>query len=296
MAEDLNQRGAMEMAVPFYRQVIALLMGPENVSLPAAVVQAEDQPSVIAEAVVRETGLSGELEATQASTSDEATAELNRQLEAIVAQLQPNTSAEAAAALAELSERWGQPNDALFAAQAKAALLQGELEVALEHFEQALKLNPHSVHHRLNAASAHLASGCHQVCLTLLEPLVGQQAVMNELGVLGSFRNNWILAQLADQNIEAASEALAQWLGDQPGSVNLQAWIQQAELLRADQQLEEAQQLLKTLADGVDAEQRRSVLPRLAELLDERGEHREAALLYRELLRPELETSNPIPA
>ncbi|MBV2350363.1 hypothetical protein KUL97_01430 [Synechococcus sp. HK05] len=296
MAEDLNQRGAMEMAVPFYRQVISLLMGAETGIQPAAVVQAERQSTVISQTVVRDGPLSDALMEPEQTEEDAARMELNRQLAAIIGQLQPHTSAEAEAALAELSERWAQPNDALLAAQAKAALLQGKIEIALEHFEQALELNPHSVQHRLNAASAHLASGRHQMCLALLEPLAAQEAVLRELGILSSFRNNWILAQLADGNVEAANEALAQWLRDEPASVNLATWIEQAKQLIADQHLRQAKQLLSTLAEGANAEQRRMVLPPLAELLDELGEHRDAALLYRELLRQELETTHSMHA
>lgn len=296
MAEDLNQRGAMEMAVPFYRQVISLLMGGEDGIQPAAVVQAERTSTVVSPRVVREAAVSDALIEPEPTGEEAAITEFKRQLDAIVEQLQPHNSAEAAEALAELSERWTQPNDALLAAQAKAALLQGKIDVALKHFEQALELNPHSVHHRLNAASAHLASGRHRMCLALLEPLVAQQAALHELGILSSFRNNWILAQLADGNVEAANEALAQWLRDEPASVNLATWIEQAKQLRADQHLRQAQQLLSTLAEGANAEQRRMVLPPLAELLDELGEHRDAALLYRELLRPELATSHSIHA
>jgi len=163
MAEELNGRGSMELAVPFYRQTIALLLaereqllarqGQEPVALPSS----EDVDGVMAAAASVDSALTE--------------AELLRQLTALEEELSPQNQQEVAAALEVLQEQWGQPHPQLLALIAKLHLVAGNLEQARGSFEQALSLDGDCVRLRLNTGAVRLAVGDSSAALQLLRPL-----------------------------------------------------------------------------------------------------------------------------
>ena len=280
MAEELNGRGSMELAVPFYRQTIALLLaereqlraltGQEPVALQAS----EDVDGVMAAAASVDSALTE--------------AELLRQLTALEEELSPQNQQEVAAALEVLQEQWGQPHPQLLALMAKLHLVAGNLGQARACFEQALSLDQGCVRLRLNTGAARLAVGEPSAALQLLRPLANELEALEALGACVSFWNNLTRAELAADQAHRAAEALGQWLAQAPHTLELESWLEQAQLLQQEGRCETAQALLRALADGGTAEQRRLVLPELAELLEAVGAFRDAALLYRELLRPGL--------
>jgi len=280
MAEELNGRGSMELAVPFYRQTIALLLaereqlralkGQETVGLRAS----EDVDGVMAAAASLDRSLTEP--------------ELLRQLTALEQELSPQNQQEVAAALEMLQEQWGQPHPQLLALMAKLQLLAGQLDEAREGFEQALNLDQNCVRLRLNTGAVRLAVGDPSAALQLLRPLANELEALEAMGACGSFWNNLTRAELAADQDHRAAEALRLWLAQAPHTFELETWLEQAQLLQEEGQCEAAQVLLQALADGGTAEQRRLVLPVLAELLEAAGAFRDAALLYRELLRPGL--------
>lgn len=275
MAEELNGRGAMELAVPFYRQTIALLLAErDQLKALAAQPASADVDGVLAAAASVDSALSE--------------AELLRQLSALEEELSEHNLQELDAALEVLEEQWGQPHPRLLALQAKRYLVAGALQDARSCFEQALELDPECVRLRLNTGAARLAAGDAEAALDLLRPLVEQRDALDAWGAAGSFWNNLVRAELAADQVEQAAAALQQWLSQTPHTLELEAWLEQARLLHQEGNRQAARALLQALADGGTAEQRRAVLPELAEQLEAAGAFRDAALLYRELLRPEL--------
>ena len=280
MAEELNVRGSMELAVPFYRQTIALLLAERE--------QLRTLTGQATEALQASADVDGVMAAAASLDSALPEAELLRQLAALEEELSEHNRQEVTAALELLQEQWGQPHPRLLALQAKLRLLDGELAAARIGFEQALALDGSCLRLRLNTGAARLADGDAQAALELLRPLVTELEGLEALGAAGSFWNNLTRAELAADQRERSAAALQQWLQLAPHTLEIEAWLEQAQALDQSGRSEVALALLQVLADGSSREQRRMVLPVLAELLEAAGAFREAALLYRELLRPEL--------
>lgn len=281
MAEELNGRGSMELAVPFYRQTIALLLaereqllarqGQEPVALPSS----EDVDGVMAAAASVDSALTE--------------AELLRQLTALEEELSPQNQQEVAAALEVLQEQWGQPHPQLLALIAKIHLVAGNLEQARRSFEQALSLDGDCVRLRLNTGAVRLAVGDSSAALQLLRPLAKELEALDAWGACSSFWNNLTRAELAADQPERAAASLQQWLAQAPHTLHLEPWLEQAQVLQQAGQPQAALLLLRAIAEHGTAEQRQAVLPELAGVLEGAGAFREAALLYRELLRPSLD-------
>ena len=281
MAEELNGRGSMELAVPFYRQTIALLLA-EREQL-RALAPAEAPMALQASADV-----DGVMAAAASLNAVLPEAELVRQLTALEEELSEHNYQEVAAALGLLQEQWGQPHPQSLALNAKLQLIDGNLAAARASFEQALALDGSCVRLRLNTGAARLADGDAQAALELLRPLAEDLEALDAWGATGSFWNNLTRAELAADQSDSAAAALQQWLHHAPHTLELEAWLEQAHALERAGCSGVALVLLQVLADGSSPEQRRLVLPQLAELLEAAGDFREAALLYRELLRPGL--------
>ena len=281
MAEELNGRGAMELAVPFYRQTIALLLA-EREQLRAL---AGEQPPA---ALQSSADVDGVMAAAASVDSGWPEAELLRQLSALEEELSEHNLQEVAAALEVLEEQWGQPHAQPLALRAKLHLLAGAVQDARACFEQALELDQTCVRLRLNTGAARLADGDAEAALELLRPMVEELEVLEARDAVGSFWNNLVRAELAADQADQAAVALQQWLVHAPHTLDLEAWIEQARALDQAGKSQAALLLLQALAERGSAEQRRAVLPQLAEQLEAAGAFREAALLYRELLRPGL--------
>lgn len=280
MAEELNGRGSMELAVPFYRQTVALLLA-EREQLRAMAGQA-------AAALPASADVDGVMAAAASVDQAFSEAELLRQIAALEEELSIHNREEIAAALEALGQQWRRSHPQLLALEAKLQLLSGELEQALACFEQALSLDSSCVRLQLNTAAARLAAGDAGGALALLRPLAAELEALEALGACGSYWNNLTRAELAADQDERAVAALQQWLTHAPHTLVLGPWIEQAQALRQGGQPELALAILQALAEGGSVEQRCEVLPELAEQLEAAGAFREAALVYRELLRPEL--------
>jgi tetratricopeptide (TPR) repeat protein len=285
MAEELNGRGSMELAVPFYRQTIALLLAErEQLRALAGDASVALQPSADVDGVM---AAAASLEA--ALPADLLETDLLRQLMALEEELSEHNQLEVAAALKSLQEQWGQPHPQLLALQAKLQLLAGELLKARAFFEQALELDASCARLRLNTGAARLAMGDVEAALDLLRPLSAEMDALEACGGAASYWNNLARAELAADNVGRATAPLRQWLTHVPPATDcLEPWLEEAQALRQSGRAETAMRLLQVLADAGTPDQRRVVLPELAELLEASGSFREAALLYRELLRPGL--------
>jgi tetratricopeptide (TPR) repeat protein len=283
MAEELNGRGSMELAVPFYRQTIALLLA-EREQLRALIGQkhvplesSADVEGVMAAAFQVETG-------QEALTLEE----MLRQLTSLEEELTLESHQEVLAALHALQQQWGAPHAQLLGLEAKIKLILEDFESAKDLFEQALSLDPACVRLRFNTGSARFVCGDSELALKLLRPLLKEQKALAHIDALSSFWNNLIQAELTVGELQRAISGLCCWLDQCGSAVDPQPWREIAQQLLASDDHDSAQLLLHTFAEHGSHDQRRAVLPDLAELLERNGEFRQAALLYRELLRPGL--------
>jgi tetratricopeptide (TPR) repeat protein len=286
MAEELNGRGSMELAVPFYRQTIALLLAEREQlralsgDASAAFQASPDVDGVMAAALQVEGGSVGLVEA-----------ELLRQLGALDEELTMESCQEVAAALAVLQEQWGQPHGQLLGLQAKLNVLLGEVAAARDLFEEALALESGCERLMVNTGAARLLCGDASGAAALLRAIAQSPEQVQRLQARGSASSLW--SNLAQAECElgenaAALEALAQRFSLGPIGDDWARWLDVAEQWLRLGDRPHARLLIDLLIREATPDQRRAVLPLLAELLELEGEFREAALIYRELLRPSL--------
>ena len=139
MAESLNVRGAMEMAVPFYRQAIALLLA-ERENLQAQLGGAASTP-VGGDLPFDE--LHGLLKSAEAlgseSTQAAAGPSVEDQIQELASELNQASALQVMTGLKAIADRSGQPMPASgLALLAKAQMLLGKKEDGLRSFEAAL--------------------------------------------------------------------------------------------------------------------------------------------------------------
>jgi tetratricopeptide (TPR) repeat protein len=283
MAEELNGLGSMELAVPFYRQTIALLLSERD--------QLRQQAGVGSCPGVKQGGDSvsaavhGVLDA--AAAAGLPAVELERQLAALEDSLTPHNLPEAAAALGDLEERWGQPHPGLAALAARLALLDGDLAEALAHYERALQLAPGDGRLQINAGAARLAMDDPGGAAALLRPLAAEADGLADLDQRRALWRNLALVEHELGDATAAVEALLQLLVLAPEALDPEPWLEACRGWIAAEQAEAALQLLEALRPLVEPPE--AVLTLLAEALEALGRYREAALVYRDLLRPTLQ-------
>mgnify|MGYP006277809651 CR=1 FL=1 len=285
MAEELNGRGAMELAVPFYRQAIALLLSEREQLRQRAGIGTGSGGNQELEAV--SAAVHGVLDA--AAAAGLPAVELERQLAALEDSLTPHNLAEAAAALADLEERWGQSHPGLCALAARLALLNGDLARALEHYEQALQLAPGDGRLRINAGAARLATDDAAGAAELLRPLVAEAEGLADADQRRALWTNLARAEQELGNPSAAVEALLQLLAVAPEAFEPEPWLAASRGWIASGDAQPALQLLEALRPLLQPPE--ALLPLLAEALEAVGRYREAALVYRDLLRPALQSS-----
>jgi len=285
MAEELNGRGAMELAVPFYRQAIALLLAERD--------QKQSQPLSGTELLQSSGDVEGVIAAAQQVRSSQAIItepDLYNQLAALEEELTLDSVNEVSAALEHLHMHWVKPNAQLSALTAKTHLLKGELVEAKTCFEHAHTLAPSCLRIAMNTAAARLACGQATSALDLLRSLLNRIDELSDLGHVSTFFGNLARAELEVGTRERALDALKEQLAcDSEESVDLEFWLDQADSWVANGFKAEARALLEAIKEFSGGEfQRQRLLTLLAELLEADGSYRDAALVYRELLKPEL--------
>ena len=267
IAEAMNGRGAMEMAVPFYRQAIALLMAERAGVGPELEQQLEPEA---------EPGMDAHSFAAR--------------LKELEQDLSPVNTAEVLAALEDLESQWqGDPQPELLGLRAKTLILSNQMGHALAVFEQALALAPHQAALQINVGAARLATGdangawqllsqLHQRGIDELEPRL-QEALLRNLikaSELCTERRSSVNLWLELLQRSPDSQPLELWL----------EWAQQAQAAAVNHDPVELETFLRALWQQFPAERQAPQL--LAELLEQQGEYQQAALIYRDLLRPQL--------
>ena len=308
MAESMNQRGAMELAVPFYRQAVALLLA-ERESLQQQLEGGVVPPSLSASADLE--ALHGLLEAaevltdkpvaSEAATQSEPPAEPEpsaasvdqEQLEAQIAELADELSSKTAlqvmAGLKALDDQTKGPLPASgLALLGKTQMLLGKPADSLKSFQAALAKDQQSLDLQINVGAAHLANGDVENALKLL------RGVWNTgLDHLEQVSSSALFRNLSSAEAKAGRPLVAlqlhrNWLAQTPDAVPVDRALKFAtqglKLGQNDEVIQkEALQLLRDLKSAHPTESQ--VTQALADGLEAAGDYREAALLYRELLK-----------
>lgn len=277
IAEDLNSRGCLDLAVPFYRQAIALLMAERECM---AGVAPEGAPLVIDAAAAAPVGLS-----TQQATI-EIPPELEQHLRALEEELSPANAITIRELLMELRGQSNHASAALMGLLAKTHLLSGDLQAALDCYQQALQQAPHDPALIVNTGAAWLACGDRPAALALLRPLAAKRHTIDSPRVLGALLGNLALAELEVGRVAAVAQLRAELAGLAPDGLPLPEWLDDARRWVEAGHRQDAKTLLVALR--AVHPRSRPVLELLAQTLEDCGEFREAALVYRDLLRPSL--------
>ena len=280
MAEEMNSRGAMELAVPFYRQALTLLMAErkqKQQQLPA-----DQLHGLLAAAEHWEQQPLHELDIEQ------SIAELTEDLNAASAQ-------QVLAALKELENQKGLLPSNGYALRGNACILLGNSEAAVEAFQSGCRAEPTRLDLHINHGGALLAAGETTAALSVLRGVY-----KNQIDLLASNEKNALLRNLAAAEAKEGDLATAlslriEWLNENPNGQPIERWLQWVQQGLAEQQPvathDQALQLLKRLHELHPAE--RLVTEALAEALENSGLYQEASLLYRTLLRPQITKAKP---
>ena len=300
MAETMNTRGAMEMAVPFYRQAIALLLA-ERETLQQKLGGGDAQP--VAEALPLDE-LQGLLEAAEAlgkpavddpMAADAPAAEpeeppLEDQIAELASELGADNARQVMAGLKALAERAGGSLPASgLALLGKTQMLLGQSADGLQSFEAALAAAPGEIDLQINAGAARLSTGDVEGALVLLRG-VWQQGMDG----LAPAHQQALLRNLSAAEAQAGHGAAAlqlrlKWFQRDAQAVPLQRWLDWVQQgLKGTEKgsplRDAALALLQGLQQAFPTD--RNLLQLLADSLEDQGDYRDAALLYRQLLRP----------
>lgn len=289
MAEEMNSRGAMELAVPFYRQALALLIAERNqlrTQLPQASAQGPQALPL--------DQLHGLLEAAQhwEQQLEEPAAPALNDLEPTITELAEDLTAASAeqvlATLTELEQQQGPLPASGLGLRGKASMLAGNSEAAVAAFKAACQADPGRVDLQVNQGAALLASGNTDAALAMLRQVYQQHYDHLEGQEKVALLRNLATAEARGGELAVALHLRRQWLQLDPDDQPSERWLQWARQGLASTQPEAAQQAAMQLLHRLH-EQRpgdRSVMELLAEALETAGRFREASLLYRSLLRP----------
>ena len=291
MAESMNTRGAMELAVPFYRQAVALLLAErEALQQQLGVAAAPAAPGSLP---LDE--LHGLLEAAEALGQGQPAKPEGADLEARIAELSSELTAESAlqviAGLKALAEGHGQQLPvAGLALLGKAQMLLGKTADGLQSFEAGLALAPEQADLQINTGAARLANGDVHGALTLLRGMWKKGLEALDPATQLALLRNLAAAEAKAGNVAAALQLRRRWLELDAQAVPLNRWLGWAQAgLNGTEKGAPARAAALELLQALQqrAPEERSVLQALADALEDQGDYREAALLYRQLLRPQ---------
>lgn len=284
LAESMNARGAIELAVPFYRQALAMLLEERDQLRQLLPEQQQQQQRLLdsreeqIEGLITEAAL---LRVGSGSGLDERIAELAEELT-------PQSAQQVLAGLRELvpePELLPAPGRSL---EGKALMLCGRVAEAIASFEAAYAAAGQAPEHGINLAAALLAAGQASQAAALLQPLHQQGLAVLEPDQRAALLRNFATAASQLEQTLLALQLRRQWLQLEPEAVPSDRWLGWCRVGLAqppgDHARQEALAFLQDLRRLHPAD--RAIAEVLAETLEAEGDYRQAALLYRELLRP----------
>ena len=281
IAEALNERAELSLAVPFYRQAVTLLLAQRQRDLQEAAALHKGDADLL-----QELDPGGAPACVEPGAAVGLPRDLEAHLRALGDDLTIANAVTVRQVLHDLLAGLPQPDPQLLALLAKTHVLEGELALALPFFQAALELDPEDVRLAVNCGGALLACGDHAEALRLLRPLARQAGTIDDPAVLRVVLVNLTAAELEAGNVRDAARWRAELVGLSPDDVPVDDWVEDARSWLEAGWREEAKGLLIAL---------RALYPRhvpllqlLAETFEGCGEFRDAALVYRDLLRPSL--------
>lgn len=293
LAESMNARGAIELAVPFYRQALAMVMQerdqlrqlvPEHHQQRLQGSREEQIEGLISEAALL--GAAGEPSAP--TTQELAQAELDGRIAELAEELTQTSAEQVLAGLRELVEKPESLPPSGRSLEGKALMLRGRVGEAITSFEAAHAAGGQAPEHGINLAAALLAAGQAAQAVTLLQPLHQQGLAVLDPHQQGALLRNFATAASQLKQPLLALQLRRQWLQLEPEAVTGERWLAWCrvglEQPPGDRCRQEALALLQDLRRLHPAN--RAIAEALAETLEAEGDYRQAALLYRELLRP----------
>ena len=292
MAEEMNTRGAMELAVPFYRQAVALLLA-EREALQQQLGGGQAQP--VADALPIDE-LHGLLEAAEALGQQQAAApaqapNVEVQIAELASELGKENALQVMAGLKALADAAGGhlPPSGL-ALLGKAQMLLGKPADGLQSFEAALAAAPADPELQINTGAARLATGDAQGALALLRGVWQQGFDALQPSSQQALLRNLSAAEAKAGYRAGALQLRLKWFQRNPEAVPLQRWLSWAKQgLEGTEKASPVRQAALALLTALQqaAPQDRNLVQALADALEDQGDYREAALLYRQLLRPQ---------
>ena len=302
LAETMNARGAIELAVPFYRQALAMLIQerdqlrqllPEHQHTQLETTRDDELKGLLIEAAAL-TDSAQPLSVASASPSSSSPSEpeldLAAKIEELADDLTPQSAQQVLAGLEALQQMAGVTSLPAVghSLRGKAFLLLGQREAALDAFQLAHQLEPDEPSHSLNLAAACLTQGATAKALHVLRPLY--QGGLDQLApdLRDALLRNLATAEsLAGRELEAL-QLRRHWLQLNPAALPMERWLQWARTgvgsVEDGRVRQEALAMVQDLHRQWPKE--RAVTELLAETLEQEGDYRQAALLYRDLLRP----------
>ena len=290
MAESLNVQGAMEMAVPFYRQAIALLLAErENLREQLGY---EAPKSVGADLPLEELhGLMNSAGASDRGNSRDDIPSVEDQIHELASELNQANALQVMAGLRAIAEDSEKPIPATgLALLAKAQMLLGKTDDGLKSFEAALVADPDSVDFKINTGAARLVEGDLVGALSLLRGIYNSGIETLDPKSLSAVLRNLSAAEARADNLPEAMRLRLEWFQAAPQSVSVDRWLSWVKNgLAATSQQDTVRPLAMELLKNLQEQhpQDRKLMECLAEALEEQGNYREASLLYRNLLRPQ---------
>lgn len=298
MAEEMNTRGAMELAVPFYRQAVALLLSErealqEKLGGGAAKPVRDAFPAEALSGLLEAAATLGQVQAD--SPADSPAAEADPTLEAQIAELASELGKENALqvmaglrALAETSS--GQLPPSGLSLLAKAQMLLGQFVDGLQTFEAALAAAPADRDLQINAGAARLSTGDVQGALRLLRGVWAQGFDTLNASSQQALLRNLSTAEAKAGHLAGALQLRLKWFLQNPKAQPLDKWLSWAQRgLEGSEKGSPVREAALALLQGLHkaAPDDRNLLQHLADALEAQGDYRDASLLYRQLLRPQ---------
>ncbi len=172
--------------------------------------------------------------------------------------------------------------------EGKALILCGRVAEAIASSEAAYAAAGQAPKHGINLAEALLAAGQASQAAALLQPLHQQGLAVLEPDQRAALLRNFATAASQLEQPLLALQLRRQWLQLEPEAVPCDRWLGWCRVGLAqppgDHARQEALAFLQDLRRLHPAN--RAIAEVLAETLEAEGDYRQAALLYRELLRP----------
>lgn len=299
IAEAMNNRGAMDMAVPFYRQAIALLLA-ERESLNSKLKSGLDNHP-ISELTVHNSDLL--LHDNNCATNDsvdsaafetrkfletKAIEEVEVRISELSKELSKNNALQVMAGLkiiAKENNEYLPPSGLSLLGKLQAML--GRPSDALESFEAALDQSPQDIDFQINVGAARLTVGNVSGALDILRSVFSRGLSPLSKSQRRALLRNLASAEDASGDSHAALNIRFEWFKCDAVALPVNTWLQwiQQSLREADHPSPFRQQAILFLKAIWEANPNdRQLLQSLADALEEQGDYREAARLYRKLL------------